>query len=275
MDLLELIRLVFRRWYVALPLLLVAMTTTVYTATHMQPEYRASSQVLLVPPALSADTDHLGVTRINPWLGPGLRNVAKSLVVSLQQGGAAIIIAGKNLSPSFTVTVDPYLPIISLAAVGRTEEQAVGTVTELTELVKQSVYQLQVRYKVPTVEYITTQVIDEPSLISTQTNTNKRVIGGFGAAGLLITLAVTIAVDAYLRRGRHKLAAAAGAMAAEVPGAGPGGRPGHPLAPYGAAPDQTAVLAPVGVQGAAPNDDQTQIIPAQRQGAPASGEGTR
>ena len=81
------------------------------------------------------------------------------------------------------MTVDPYLPIISLAAVGRTEDQAVGTARELTELVKQSVYQLQVKYKVPAVEYITTQVIDEPSLISTQTNTNKRVIGGFGAAG--------------------------------------------------------------------------------------------
>ena len=268
MDLLELIKLVIRRWYVALPLLLVATTTTLWTATHMQPEYRASSQVLLVPPALSADTDNLGVTRINPWLGPGLKNVARSLVVSLQAGGAAVIIAGKNLSKSYTVTADPYLPIINLAAVGHTEDMAIQTVAELTELVKQSVLQLQVRYKVPEIERITTQVIDEPSLISTQSNTFKRVVGGFALAGLLITLALTIAFDSYMRRGRHRLAEAANAVVAEVPGYG---SPGQSLATAGPPPDRPPVLA--GVQGAPANNDQTMIIPAQPK-APASGEGT-
>ena len=268
MDLLELSKLVFRRWYVALPLLLVAMAATLFTATHIQPEYRADSDVLLVPPALSADTDHLGTTRLNPWLGPGLRNVAKSLVVSLQQGAAADVIAGRGLSKSYTVTLDETLPIINLAAVGRTPAEAIATVQQLADLVKASVLQMQVVYKVPEVERISTHLIDAPSLVSTQTNTFKRVVGAFGVSGLLITFALTIAYDSRRRRNDPLPQPA---VAADLP---PGPPPGQQVAVRNgsADSDMTAVLNLADVRGAPANNDQTTIIPVQSHAAPSSGE---
>ena len=50
MDLLDLLKLMFRRWYVTAPVVVLTLGAAFTLGNAIQPEYKTSAAVLLVPP---------------------------------------------------------------------------------------------------------------------------------------------------------------------------------------------------------------------------------
>src|SRR5262245_15466373 len=66
MDLWDVIKIMGRRWYVALPMLLIAAVGGAYTVAKTDPDYVATTSMILLPPVQRADAPTRSAT-VNPW----------------------------------------------------------------------------------------------------------------------------------------------------------------------------------------------------------------
>ena len=71
MDLWKTVRILMRRWYVAVPLILLALTGGLLVREGVEPGYTVSANVLVLPPSAGAVSTTAGVqvVPVNPLLG--------------------------------------------------------------------------------------------------------------------------------------------------------------------------------------------------------------
>jgi hypothetical protein len=210
LDFWDLTKLLVRRWLVAVPLLMVSAALTVLTVGHVKPDYVATAYVQLVPPVTPAPpvpavpqtpkVDQPTPEQRNPWLGLGLTTLGNAAIVTVQDQTVLDTLKAGGYSDSFTVTMGSSSPLITFEIVGKTDQQARGTAEQLVAKFNQSVAALQTAYGVSTADSITARRLDLGTNVKKADSKVKRALVAVAGAGLLMTAALTVGVDAWLRR---------------------------------------------------------------------------
>lgn len=138
MDLLQLMRVTRRRWYIAGPVFFLAALLSLFMSGEIQPEYQATGSVLLVGPGTppTAVTGLETEDVLNPYLSfsGSLNTTADALVLAMSTDDVADHLTENQLSPDFLVSVDRRSPVLTLTATSEKSETATNTVARLTEL---------------------------------------------------------------------------------------------------------------------------------------------
>ncbi|GAA1749472.1 hypothetical protein [Luedemannella helvata] len=239
MDLLAISKMMFRRWYVAMPLLVLTVVATLLTAAVVKVEYKALGHVLVVPPTVELRTDQQ-VRQVNPWNDLGAQALGQAVVVTLTQKSVQDDFVAQGLSKNYKVLVDQEWPIINIEVVGATRQQATSTVQQLFSLINTNITAQQDRYKVAKNQRYTAQNLDSGNLVTPESGKLKRAIIVVVAAGLILMVSATLGLDAFLRRRARRRMGDAAVAAGPPPARG-----------WGAA-SSAAALPTAGAAGAAP-----------------------
>ena len=210
MDLWDLTRLLFRRWYIALPILLASVLTAALVGQSVRPDYRATGNVVMIPapgPPTETATPAPGekARPKNPWADLGLQALGNAAVLKVQQQDTRKHLAEARLSEGITVQLTPLTPILSVEAVGTSPAQATATVRQVIKLIVAEVAEQQRRFGVLPEDTITTITLTDGADVEVVTSKVKRVLIVTIGLGLLLTAGGTIGLDVLLRRRRRRL----------------------------------------------------------------------
>ena len=205
MDFTDVARLMGRRWYLTVPLLLLTVVAMAWTVVTVEPDYKATAHVTLVPATVQEPIELAKTTvTINPWEPATLADAASIL---LQSKSLADSLAEQGYQGEWTVTPgESALAVLTIEVVSPTEEQAVTTVNKLIDTVEADVVAQQAPLKLAKGKQITTTTLGEPDTAAVNSKLTRALVVVFGV-GLILTVAVAVAVDAMLRR-RARLRAA-------------------------------------------------------------------
>ncbi|MCM4084869.1 hypothetical protein [Paractinoplanes hotanensis] len=218
MDFWDLTKLLFRRWYISGPLLLLTVAGTLLAAQRIEPDYVATSYVQLVPPSVTPRlTESKAPQPKNPWLDLGVSSLGKAGILTVQDQRVVEVLDKAGFSDDFTLELDQSLPIVTFEVIGHTDQQASATTEELIKRFEASVSALQNEYGAPKDQRITIRQLDLGDNVTESTSKVKRALVAIGGIGLLLTVALTIAVDALLRRRNSSRPAAVPEAAAAPP----------------------------------------------------------
>ncbi len=85
MDFWDLTKLLFRRWYIAFPLLVLTVVASLWTLASVKPNYLSRAYIQLIPPkSQPAQPGTPSVDQRNPWLSLGLNTLANAAMVTVQ-----------------------------------------------------------------------------------------------------------------------------------------------------------------------------------------------
>ncbi|MDP9797353.1 capsular polysaccharide biosynthesis protein [Catenuloplanes nepalensis] len=246
MDFADVAKLLWRRWYLTAPLLLLTVIAMVWMALVVKPDYKAIGNVTLIPPTVSTQAA-IGTTQeVNPWEPAAL---AEATLIRLQSKALADSLAAQGFDGEWTVTtLDTNAPIISIEVVSPTEQQAREALSALIAVVREEVATKQEAYRLQDGEKITTLPLENSDSVEKVTTKLKRALVVVFGVGLILTIGVAVSVDAVLRRRARRQVEGAASIPAPVPVIIPP-RPVVPVVP--ADINSTQRIAPVVVAGPA------------------------
>ena len=202
MDLWDLTRLLFRRWYIALPILLTSVLIAAFAGKSVEPDYRATGNVQIIP---SRSTPTPTSTRPrNPWLDLGFNALANAVILKVTDKNSMESLTAAGLSDSITVLINERTPLLSIEATADTPAKATATVRQVIKLINTEIENQQKQFNVASEDMITTLTLNDGSDVETVTSKVKRVLIVIVGLGLLLTAAGTIGIDALLRLRKRK-----------------------------------------------------------------------
>lgn len=206
MDFWDLTKLLFRRWYIAAPMLLLSVGAVYWTSKTVQPDYVATSYVQLLPPTAAQETDEKARDQgpRNPWLELGLGSLSRAAMLTVQDKTVLEQLGDSGLSDNVVVTVDNQQPIMTIEVIGETEAQATATSEEVVKRLAESIVALQSDYGAAKESFITSRRLDRGVNIEESNAKVKRALVAIGGVGVLLSVALTIGLDALLRRNRRR-----------------------------------------------------------------------
>jgi capsular polysaccharide biosynthesis protein len=227
-DLWDLTKLLLRRWYVAVPLLLLSILGVVLAAQSVGPDYKAKGYVQIIPPQSAGRQEDPATKRTsNPWMDLGYQALANAALLQVTDQTTLEAIAAKGLSDSITVTLGERTQLLEIEAIGATPAQASQTVQEVVKLLVAAVVAQQQPYNLATQDTIRTRVLNDGSGTEVVTSKIKRVLIVAAAVGILLTAGLTIGFDSlWRRRAERRLLRAAAGSAGGSGQRPPAARPG-------------------------------------------------
>lgn len=259
MDFWATLTVLIRRWYVALPVLALALGLTAWMYAAIPHRYVSTSIVVLTQPvtgptASSAATEE----RTNPLLNfryglseaatvvvqvvntPG---VAADLTAGAGPGADVVITNGTTNQESFTSA-----PFVFVQGFAETPEQADAITERSTARARAELVRLQQRFGADPSTYITFSEVVPPTTAVAPTADEKRPIAAVLAVGVFAMLAATFAVESVLTGRERRRSEAVQEPAPEpirepaiaeprlVAAVAPSPRPRQPVAANGAGP---------------------------------------
>lgn len=230
MDLLDLMRLMVRRWYVAVPIVVFAAIGALVVGNSTKPEYQAEVSIVLVPPKAEAPEAPEGKAPPprNPWLQIGTTSMAQAIQIAVSSGEArtAITAAGGD-GGGYEAGVVSRTAIVSVEVATSSEATTRATVKAVSDFVAKEVAARQAPHNPKPGEEITTEILDDGSSVSVSKSNVLRAQVVVAVLGFLLAAAGSVIVDAVLRRRGH----ARLALRADGRAAGSAGAPGALAAP--------------------------------------------
>jgi hypothetical protein len=225
MDFWGAMRVLRRRWYIALPSVVLAIGLSLMVFLSISTRYQSSGTMLLTTPAaggsFSQKTAPEDAVRINPLLAfdGSLSTTSQIIAQVLADPRTREVLGVKAGSPdSFTATGGgqngPFLFVLGESDTPERAEQMVGVVLERarTELDER-----QRGLNAPESTFITSQVIVSPTKAEAQIGGKVRYGGAALVLLLLLTTATTFAADSVLENLKRRKAAKEKAAEAVVP----------------------------------------------------------
>jgi hypothetical protein len=246
-DLWDLTKLLLRRWYFAVPMLLLSVALVVLTAYQVSPDYKAQGYMQMIPaPSIGKPVDPKAKPKpSNPWLDLGYAALGNASALSVTDQTNLERMAAEGFSDSVTVVLNERTPLFEIEVVGDSKEQATATVRQVIKLLQIDITAKQKQYGALPEDTISTLVINDGSSPQLESSKVKRVLIVAAGLGLILTTASTIALDYWLRRRSR--------------------RPGEPetdeSAPEPSTPSGTAGSSAVRSRQSIPSSaEQTQVI---------------
>ena len=198
MDFWDLLKLMARRWPLVLPLLLLTIAATVWTGMKVKPDYRATGYVTLLPASVRAAGPADGKWQtVNPWTEQAL---AEAAIIRLQRKDLHDDLAAAGLVGTWEASADGLQPVVTIEVVAPSTDQAKAITHRLIAALEQEVRDRQTQYGLAAGEEITTVTLDSGDTTETVNSAIKRALVVVCGVGLVVTVMLTVAVDAILRR---------------------------------------------------------------------------
>jgi hypothetical protein len=207
MDFWDVARLMWRRWYVTLPALLLTGAATVWTGLNTEPDYQVTGHVAVVGPSIQRSETDSAVTHVNPWSNEALADAA---TIRLQGKALADALEAEGYSGEWSAIVTGRLPVIRLEVVAERPEYAQATLQRLREVIDEEVRNRQAEYNVAPEEQITTVPYDGGETVEAVTGKVRRALIVVLGAGLILTTGLVVAYDAIARKRLARAAERAG-----------------------------------------------------------------
>lgn len=196
MDLWDLTRVMFRRWYLTAPMVLATIVATFWITTATGPDYEASGHVAVIPPEVQRVAEAGEMLRVSPWNEEALAHAAQ---IRLEAKVLQDDLQEQGYHGEWSVQVSGRIPVVSIAVVAPTAEQAVDTLHRLQAVVDDEVRIRQEEYAVPVEEQIRTVRYDTGESVDTSASGLRRALVAALGAGAILTIAVVTAFDAVAR----------------------------------------------------------------------------
>jgi capsular polysaccharide biosynthesis protein len=198
MDLWDLAKVLLRRWVVAVPLLVLTVGATVWTAVTIEPDYSAVGNMTLLPPTVEQPANPEEARTVNPWDTFQLAGVvlihanSKTLKDEFEAAG---------FSGDWEATADErYGTVITVEVTAGSERAARDAMRQLLGIIADEVEVRQNEYDLPAYQRITTVIFDDVFDVTAVTGKVKRAMVVVLGIGLILTVALTVSFDALLRR---------------------------------------------------------------------------
>lgn len=211
MDFLTLGKILFRRWYVTLPMVLLTVVVAAAVVRSVEPEYEASgSFVLLGPrehlPPFNADPGTAPLPR-NPYteFTPSLTTAAGTLELVLEDGQVRNRLRQLRLSDDIEVTADDEAPTLEVTVGARRAGVAVETIETIFSMMGDELRQRQDDAGAPENLQITVEALVLPETARELTAARDRALVAFSVLGVVSTVGLAVIVDsiATARRARR------------------------------------------------------------------------
>ncbi|MEU4424423.1 hypothetical protein AB0F81_27705 [Actinoplanes sp. NPDC024001] len=206
MDLWDLTRLLLRRWYFAVPMLMVTVAAVIAAAQTVSPDYKAMGYMQLIPaPSAGKPLNPNAKPRpTNPWNDLGYAALGNAAALTVTKPTSIEKLVAEGYSDSITVLLNDRTPLFEIEVVGHSKEQATGTVQRVIKLLQDDIAAKQKQYGTLPEDTISTLVINDGSAPEQDSGSRKRVLIVAAGLGLLTTTASTIALDYWLRRRKSR-----------------------------------------------------------------------
>lgn len=191
---------IFRRWKVSLPLLLLAVGATAFIAVTAKPDYTMTSYVQLIPAKVAPTDDPISASVRNPWNQLGLNTIAQAAIYSTQDQKFLDSLKAAKHTENFTLTMNYPNPIVTVQVVAPTSADARLTTDLVVTRLRDSVQSLQKQAGVQDQDIIATQRLDQGENLEAAGGKVKRAVVAVAAAGLLVMAGGALAFDALARR---------------------------------------------------------------------------
>jgi hypothetical protein len=253
-DLWDLAKMMARRWYVAVPMVLLTVVASTGAYLMVKPQYQATNYLQLIPASSPvADADRLGRVH-NPWDDLGEAQLATAAQIVVMSQDTVKKMHDRGLSTTYTVSMPNGAPPIEVQATAATQDLAIASADALMTMLDQDVLAKQTAYNIAPQDTITTLRLNPTFDVTTVTTQTKRALIVAAGVGLLLTFGATILMDAVLRR-RDKdtdAALAAGPVMPRVAYDRPAGTtgPGSPRTQAAYRSDDRALVAGSTMAGA-------------------------
>jgi capsular polysaccharide biosynthesis protein len=212
------LRMVLRRWYVAIPVLMLTATSSVAVAEAVQPSYQvAATVVLLVPDGETFNApDFSSETISNPYLQftNSLKISAEVVSIVLTSDMTKQRLKQSGLSADYEVVPSTEIsptPILTVTSTSRSERDARRTLTAVVRLLRTELARRQISAGAAGEALIQVQVASPPTTAKRVAGSTIRAVAITVALGLTATFAVAFLAEVLadrrrLRRGRRSRA---------------------------------------------------------------------
>ena len=211
MDFWGTVRVLRRRWYIALPAVLLTGILALYVYISVPTRYESSGVLVLTSPAAggryTANTKPEDVVRVNPLLqfDGSLTTTAQILTQVLGDPKTAEELAGKGSTSVYTANTGPVGgPLLFITTESDSAESAEGLVGKVLEKTVAELAAQQKALNAPEQTFITAQVLVKPTTASAKIGGKVRYVGAATVVLLLLTLASTFAADSIMLKAKRR-----------------------------------------------------------------------
>ena len=200
MDFWDLTRLLFRRWYFAVPMLAVTGVIALVIQQTVKPDYVATSYVQLIPAPAAKTGEAASAT--NPWLNLGIYALGLAAMITVRDQAVATSLEKAGYAASYTITPEGSGTgtITKIEVVGASPLEAVNTTREVARVFDEAVKNLQIKEGAKNTELITTRRLDLGDNLVANTAKMKRALVAVAAVGVLVSGAFTLMLDVLFNR---------------------------------------------------------------------------
>jgi capsular polysaccharide biosynthesis protein len=217
MDLLSIIRSLWRHKLVAAPVVFFTVLGAFYVVAVKAPVYQASASLLLLSPPgpptqqqIAANHKLAKINTNNPYVNYGdMAVVADAVINILSSNASAQALVNEGVSPNYTATLSTDFgtpPIIEITGTGHTAESAIQGANLVTSAAQADLYQMQKNQGVNPLYMITSTELVKPTSAQTASSGKLRTLIAVLAVGALLLFIVVSLTDAVERRRREPLA---------------------------------------------------------------------
>lgn len=144
MDLWDVVKLIFRRWIVSVPLLLLTAAALVWTGSNVKPSYTAEGNILMRPPTTEISGGDAQERAVNPW---NTESLTGAVITLLRNQSLHDELAGEGYLGTWEAGRDvQFFSVINIEVTAPTIADAQATIGRLAEVVAHEVSARQQGY---------------------------------------------------------------------------------------------------------------------------------
>ncbi|NKE58317.1 hypothetical protein FXN61_16395 [Lentzea sp. PSKA42] len=269
MDFWGTVRVLRRRWYIALPAVLLTGVLALYVYITVPTRYESSGVLVLTSPAAggrySEKTKPEDVVKVNPLLqfDGSLTTTAQILTQVLGDPKTAEELAGKGSTATYTANTGPVGgPLLFVSTEADSAVAAEGLVGKVLDKTVAELASQQKALNAPEQTFITAQILVKPTTASAKIGGKVRYVGAATVVLLLLTIASTFAADSILLTIKRRKES--GAPPSEKDASPPPPSHAPPARPQPQANGAPPQRPPIQGQGVPNAHQKTVIIPAPK-----------
>ena len=200
----EMFRVLRRRWFISVPVLLLTIVASVGAYLKLPPTYQTNAELTLIASKTLSSYPGNGD---NPYLSLGtLVPMTGILISELSSHQAEQDLAQLGVVDSLSVAVPAYDPgpFLTLTLSGKDSTRLLQSMPTVIKFAKQQLYAMQqapvTSTSVPANSQIKAVVISSPSTPSPVTKKKREVVVGVAIGGIIALLLLSFGVEAIARR---------------------------------------------------------------------------
>ena len=200
LDFWDLTKVIFRRWKISLPLLLLSIAGTAAVAVTAKPDYTETAYIQLVPLSTGVQNNATTSALTNPLAVNGMNSLGQAIIYATQDQGFQDSLKAAGHTTSFTLTLTYPDPIVTIEVVGKTAADTVTTTQLVVQHFQDNARAMQKKFGVKDQDMVATERLDQSDNVKPSGGKVKRAIIAVAAVGLLLTGGITVLVDALGKR---------------------------------------------------------------------------